>query len=325
MDTVKPELRKQCERAVTPPEETPNELIRAQDGPILHGQVLQERLQLFTAPIFRFRRNIPEPVDCGSGVLLKIGGLHFVLTAGHCVTGVFDSLVLGVRNGPHKFLFEPARSNYVSTLRRGDFGYFQISPDSVGTITAGNRIFLNEKSVEVRSASEHDKSRDFLALAGYPLALMGNTDGGTGARLLVYSSTMAGGEHAPASTLNTPEGENRREIHAWIPQQDNVDALADSHAPVASICRLHGASGGGWWSTHMNRASWQASDVKLIGIHVGTSTQETETEDGLRHRFSRVSLVGNHLALIARDYPALRQHIFDTWPSVESYGMDLPA
>ena len=75
----------------------------------------------------------------------------------------------------------------------------------------------------------------------------------------------------------------------------------------------------------MNRAAWQASDVKLIGTHVGMSPQVTETEDGLRHRFSRVSLVGNHLALIAKDYPALRQHIIDTWPSVDSYGADLPA
>lgn len=162
-------------------------------------------------------------------------------------------------------------------------------------------------------------------LQGTPLNFMVNTDGGTGASLLVYSTTMAGGEHAPASTLGVSEGEKRREIHAWIPQQDNVDALADDHPPVASVRRLHGASGGGWWSTHMNRAEWQASNVKLIGTHIGTSPQAIETEDRLWHRFSRVSLVGNHLALIARDYPALRQHILDTWPAVDSYGADLPA
>ncbi|WP_313818869.1 hypothetical protein [Cupriavidus sp.] len=310
---------------MTPLEETPANLIRAQDAPILHAQALQDRLQPFTVPIFRFRRNVPEPVDSGSGVLLNIGEFYFVLTAGHCVTGDFDSLTLGVRNHPHRFSFEPANRNYVCIWERGDFGYFQVSPDSVGTIAAGNRVFLTERSVEVLSVSEHEASRDFLALAGYPLNFMANTDDGTGARLLVYSTTMAGGQHAPASTLVVAGGENRREIHAWIPQQDNVDTLADDRPPVASFPRLHGASGGGWWSTHMNRAAWQASDVKLIGTHVGMSPQVTETEDGLRHRFSRVSLVGNHLALIARDYPALRQHILDTWPSVGSYGADLPA
>jgi hypothetical protein len=310
---------------VIPPEETPNDLILAQDGPIQHGQELQQRLQLFTVPIFRFCEKIPEPVDCGSGVLLRIGDFCFVLTAGHCIKGIFDSLALGVRDHPHRFVFEPAHRNYVCTWGRGDFGYFQISPDSVGTIGAGNRGFLSERSVEVLSVLEHDASRDFLALAGYPLAVMGNIDGKTGTGLLVYTTTMAGGGHAPASTLQSAGGENRREIHAWIPQQDNVDTLVGDRFPVTTIPRLHGASGGGWWSTHMNRAGWQPSHVKLIGTHVSTSPLETETDDGLRHKFSRVSLVGNHLALIAKDYPALRQHILDTWPSVESYEADLPA
>lgn len=307
-----------------PEEVPPNRLIRAEEGPLLHGQALQERLQLFTVPIFRFRRGLPEPVDCGSGVLLKIGGFHFVLTAGHCVEGDFDSLALGVRNRPHNFLIEPAKRNCVLSRERGDFGYFEISPDSAGTIAAGNRIFLSERSLEVLTVAEHEGSRGFLALAGYPLALMGRTDGMTGAKLLVYSTTMAGGEHAPASTLRVAGGENRRELHAWIPQQENVNTLADDRSPVTSIPRLHGASGGGWWNTHLNRTAWQASAVKLIGTHVSSSIQETETGDGLRHRFSRVSLIGNHLALIAKDYPQLRRRILDTWPSVESYETDLP-
>ncbi|MGF6531027.1 hypothetical protein [Paraburkholderia bryophila] len=309
---------------MTPSEETPHNLIHAEDGPILHAKALQDRLQPFTVPFFRFRRDAPEPFDNGSGVLLKIGPFHFILTAGHCVAGDYDSLALGVRNHHHRFFIEPAHRNYVCTRKRGDFGYFQISPDLVGTIAAGNRNFLSERSVEVLSVSEHDASRDFLALAGYPLSFM-EYEGGTGAKFLVYSTTMAGGEHAPDSTLVVAEFEERREIHAWIPQQNNIDALADDRPPVASIPRLHGASGAGWWSTHMNRAEWQASEVKLIGTHIGMGPDATETEDGLRHRFARVSLIGNHLALIAKDYPVLRQHILDFWPAVDSYGEHLPA
>ncbi|WP_133118119.1 hypothetical protein [Burkholderia ubonensis] len=301
-----------------PHDQNSNNLIYAQDGPIAHGPELQGRLQPFTVPFFRFK-NAPEPEDCGSGVLVKIGGFFFVLTAGHCVSGTFASIALGVRDYPHRFKFEPLRSGYICSGGR-DFGYYEVSKDTVSSIEAGNRIFLSERSIEVLSASEHEAKRDFLALAGYPLQLMQNPGGGTGAALLVYSTTMAGGEHAPASNLTLAVRGAHLEIHVWIPQQDNVHTLANDPTPV-TLCTFRGASGGGWWSTHMNRPAWKSTDVKLIGTHVG-SGNEIETQDGLRHRFSRVSLVGNHLALIARDYPALRNHINTTWPTVEQYGVD---
>lgn len=306
---------------VTTPDENLPILIHAADGPIARGKELQERLQRFTVPIFRFINDKPEPADCGSGVLLKVGKRAFVLTAGHCVRGDYDWIALGVRSHTHRFTFQPAGSNYVYS-ERGDFGYYLISPDSVETIAAGSRIFLSEKSVEVLSVSEHYASRDFVALGGYPMQRMNYRDGGTGTSLLVYSTTPAGGEHAPASNFIPAINDIRHEIHAWIPQQENVHTLADSPTP-ATIGELRGASGGGWWSTHLNRAPWQPSNVKLIGTHVATGRDVAETDDGLRHRFSRVSLVGKHLALIARDFPDLHDHIHSTWPAVKEYESDV--
>ncbi|VWC82026.1 hypothetical protein BLA39750_01272 [Burkholderia lata] len=304
---------------MTPPEET-KVLITAHDGPIAHGPELHARLQPFTIPILRFRGGAPYPDDARSGVLLKLGDLHFVVTAGHSVRGDFPMTVIGVRDYPHRFLFEPAGQRYIISEARGDFGYFQVSPAQAVSIEAGNRAFLSARSVEVLSPAEHEAAADFFALAGYPEAMYGRKDEATGSSLLVYSTTMAGGSHAPTSTL-VRGPETRREIHLWIPQQENVNMLTDEHEP-ATLCDFHGASGGGWWATHMNRPEWQPSAVKLIGTHVGSRQEATATDDGLRHKFSRVSLIGNHLALIAHDFPTLREYIYSTWPAVREYGID---
>ncbi|MGR0064266.1 hypothetical protein [Bordetella bronchiseptica] len=234
------------------------------------------------------------------------------------MSGTFESVVLGVREYRHRFLFNPVRSGYVCSGGR-DFGYYEVGQDTASSIEAGNRVFLSERSIEVLSQPETPTSRSFLALSGYPLQMMLNLDGGTGATLLVYSTTMAGGEHAPPSNLAPAALGAHLEIHVWIPQQGNVDTLVNDPTP-ATLCTFRGASGGGWWSTHMNHSTWKSTDVKLIGTHVG-SGQEMKTQDGLRHRFSRVSLVGNHLALIARDYPGLHNHIYATWPNVEHYNV----
>ncbi|WP_175189235.1 hypothetical protein [Achromobacter dolens] len=188
--------------------------------------------------------------------------------------GTFESIALGVREYRHRFLFDPIRSGYVCSGGR-DFGYYEVKKDAASSIEAGNRIFLSERSIEVLSPSAIDASRDFLALAGYPLQLMLNHDGGTGVKLLVYSTTMAGDEHAPASSLAPALCGAHLEIHVWIPQQGNVDTLADDPTP-ATLCTFRGASGGGWWSTHLKRPAWKSTDMKLIGTHVGSS-KEMET------------------------------------------------
>lgn len=295
-------------------------LLSAQDGPIVNGNRLQDRVQPFTLPILRFK-DTPEPADCGSGVLVKIGAIPFILTAGHCVQNEdgFDSIVLGVRNRPHRYEFMPVRSNFVCHSRV-DFGYYEISKETASYIEAGNRSFLNELSLEVLPVPGHEASRDFLVLGGYPLQLMQNFGDGTGARLLVYSTTMSNGKHAPPSNLKPAAQSERREIHVWIPQQGNVDTLARSPTPT-TLCRFPGASGGGWWNTHMTGSDWKPVDVKLIGTHVGSGS-EFESADGLRHRFSRVSLIGNHLSLIGRDYPHLMEHIRTTWPNILGYEVD---
>ncbi|MEB2485492.1 hypothetical protein SB397_07900 [Burkholderia multivorans] len=296
-------------------------LVSALDGPIPHGRELQERLRYFTVPILRFHGAAPYPDFVGSGVLLKIADLRFILTAGHCVKGDFALTVLGVRDQPHRFELKPASQNFVYSATRGDFGYFQVSSEQAAAIEAGNRIFLNEKSVEVLSAEEHAVLGDFYALGGYPKDMYNRKNEATGSSFLVYSTTMAGGAHAPASTLARGD-DRRREFHVWIPQQGNVNTLTTEHAP-ATLCDFHGASGGGWWATHMNRPEWHATNVKLIGTHGGSSQDLTASDDGLLHKFSRVSLIGNHLALIARDFPTLREYLYATWPSVESYGIEL--
>ncbi|WCM23171.1 hypothetical protein NDK50_35050 [Paraburkholderia bryophila] len=146
-------------------------LISAQDGQIPRGLELQERLQYFTVPILRFRGTAPYPDFAGSGVLLKMADVCFVLTAGHCVQGDFERTALGVRNRAHRFEFKPVTKNFINTETRGDFGYFQVSSDQAATIEAGNRVFLSERSVEVLSAEEHEALGDFYALGGYPKAM----------------------------------------------------------------------------------------------------------------------------------------------------------
>ncbi|MDN7902156.1 hypothetical protein E2P84_31265 [Burkholderia cepacia] len=303
---------------MTPPDE-PRILIAAKDGPIAHGPELQSRLQPFTVPIIRFREGDEYPYDVGSGILLKIGDLRFVATAGHCVRGNFPRIHLGVRDYRHAFTLKPVRQNFIVTEARGDFGYYQVSSEQAVYIEAGNRAFLSERSVEVLSAAEHVAAGDFHSLAGYPRAMYGRTDDETGSALLVYSTTMAGGPFAPESTMEAGLA-TRNEIHLWIPMSGNVNTLTTEPTP-ATLCELSGASGGGWWATHLNRPDWQPINVKLVGTHVGTTKKATVDKDGLQHKFSRVSLIGNHLALIARDFPTSRAHILATWPAVEQYGI----
>jgi hypothetical protein len=276
---------------------------------------LQQRLVLHTIPLYFFRGSTDggRCSSSGSGVLVKLGGRYFILTAGHCVreagAASTDAIVLGMKMGAHRF--EPNLHGRGDSLARGiDVGYFEVPSADAATIESlGSRVFLSENSLCVASGD---------VMSGYPSAIIdGDKSRNPGAKMLVYSTTIAGTGDAPESRLEPKAG--RDELDLWIPQKGNVDTLNEAQQTV-TVPELRGSSGGGCWKAgvrpHQDQP-WDVRRIRLVGIHTGScDSMQIGAET---HTFAREHLLAHFLRLIAHDYPDLRSHILEKSPDVDLY------
>lgn len=297
-------------------EVTVEKTIPASEGPIKYAAELQEKIQRHTVPVFFFRddEQSQHPFDRGSGTLVKLKDYFYILTAGHCANLNFSEIAVGIRKERHRFMLKPVARGWVHDTTQGDFGYFQIEPDKAAQMGAAMRVFLGEKSIEVVSARELRERADFMIVSGYPGKVTEQ-----GAALVVYSTNLASTGNAPESSLD-PSGPTAQNIDLWIPVDGNVDTLSENAWPT-DVPDLGGASGGAIWRMGFptDGTAWDPSTMRLVGTHCGENKTPATLPDGSAHRFARASLLGNHLTLIARDNPDLREYITTTWPAVAEY------
>lgn len=299
------------------------DLRKQEDAVLLHkGADLRAFLNMYTVPLYFFsgKAEAGKCTGSGSGVLVHLGKQYFLLSAGHCVEDARDGeIVVGITDTPHRFV--PMLVVKEFRLERGterDFGFWEIPAVDAGTIKANNRLFVAASQIEVVMTEECLKRDDWMVVGGYPGALrVGDPQVNPGARLLGYSTILAGSGEAPKSPL----GRRHAEIHiadVWVPRSGNIDATAEEPAEI-DVPSLSGASGGGCWfaGVRPDPAGWTNARLRLVGTHSG-SCDAIEIA-GENHVFSREILLGHHLNLIASYYRDLRAELFGRWPQIKEF------
>jgi len=256
------------------------------------------------------------PDEIGSGTLVEIFDHHFILSAGHCINSYErKNCSFGIKKDPHFFMPERWPSKYVYQKDDGkDFGYIQIPRHEKAIFDSGNRIFLGIDRIQATNAEELKTEADLMILAGYPGATQ-HEDSGLGIyyfRLFTLTTVIEGTKIN--QDKNAPVGRAKKShsfagyIDLYVPKSG---IYLDDNESEKEIPKLAGASGGGCWNTNIRRLkkNWKSSDIKLTGIHVG-STHETDDNNW----FARENLIGNHLRLIAEDFPTIRDKIYQRWP-----------
>lgn len=255
----------------------------------------------------------------GTGVLVRVGDRHFILTAGHCVAGCVAPgrrtyiPISAAGRGISQEQFSPtlAKWNYVAKHKGTvDYGYLELSNQSASTIAAKIPIFAGENSVAARRPSTTEPD-EWVLVAGYPAEEAKTTDRVYVARFMFALTLSARKEELPEDHAKPPNG--FQVIDSWLPSDSVVSPVAgEFHSVEASSFR--GASGGGCWTVDVSidPKRWTA-DTKpsLCAIHASTLVTEGEGDDMLRE----VPIV-YHLRMIADDYPELSPDMHKRWPEI---------
>lgn len=276
-----------------------------------------EYLTYFTVPMFFFKGNADRSQllrtdlrETGSGVLVKIGDQHLILTAGHCVQAYsHQRCAFGVEATPHAYVPERWPHGFVHRGSK-DYGYIVVPPTEATRFTAGNRAFATDGRILVTDTKTLTLRNDWMILGGYPAELQRQTERGTGARLFVYPTTLAGLGNAPPSDIPVPPG-SAEYLDLWVPRfgVDPAQGYREVEVPL-----LGGASGGGCWQAGVRGSAepWSTAQLRLSGLHVGSSPNPSPEE-----RFAREVLVGHHLRLVAEEFEPVRKTVYDLWPMLQ--------
>jgi hypothetical protein len=282
---------------------------------------LLAHLNFFTVPLWFFEGRV-DPVTAprgeirtsgGSGVLVRIGSHHFILSAGHCVKDFRSrTCAIGLRRESHRFIPDGwDHAEFVfDEASQTDYGYIHVPPGEEGTFTAAGRLFLGMKHIKVHTRDQLFNANDWMAISGYPAAFGEKTARGQGTRLVVFRSVIAGTARVPKNTAAPPKSLEYTDL--WVPQSPSGIDPAQDYAPV-DLPSLSGMSGGGCWKTNVrpDPSKWKLDCVDLTGIHIATTYNETGD------MFGREALLGHHLSLIATTFPELKSTILSEWPQME--------
>lgn len=272
-------------------------------------QQLQQRLRLWTVPLFFFKDERGKLVrdGNGSGVLFRLGGRSFILTAGHCVTAARERIIsVPVARGAHRFDISPRAMNWGGLKEVLDFGYFELAPSDVAIIESQHRAFIGPGRIALLDPTGTDQSSDVFSLCGYPaIEVVDNADGTRTPTPIDVVTLPASPPITPASTIAAPSTPIPH-LDFWIPGE--MRGLRGETETGASVPELRGASGGGWWLLNALHDSegWSLDRLRLVGTHMGSSVDEP-MPGGRTHRFARTALISSHMALLLHDFPELQK------------------
>ena len=287
----------------------------------LHCRDIVDFLQRRTVALLVFHGEPgPENLESrASGVLVRLGEHHFVLTAGHCVKGCVAqdrTIIIPIsdagRGSPHE-RFSPvvSKSNYVAKDEGVvDYGYLELAAESASMMTARVLIFTGERRVAVRRPFATGPD-EWLLVAGYPRDEAKSTERTYLARFMFAFTLVVEKEAVPTDPPKPPNG--FEVIDSWLPQ-DGVASPSAGQFQSAKPSAFQGVSGGGCWiiNTSIAPSDWtEITKPSLCGIHASTLTTEGKGDDILRE-----VPVANHLRMIADDYPELSTYIYERWPEV---------
>jgi hypothetical protein len=264
--------------------------------------MIRDVLRDYLVPIYTFDDDeLRKVAFVQSGVLVRLQGRAFVLTAGHCVEDwEHRPMAFGVRWDPHRFTPTIATSAFRYD-DKCDYGFWEISHGDIGHFSY-QRKFVQPARIELSNPNMLREKEGSPIITGYPADLIiGDWDRSPTSRFLSYLTTVEGVDDAPEGASEDNKSED-------CPVIDTVIA-EENFGSVSEVPHLGGASGGGyWWLEPMEEGTKLSADhFKLIGTHSGHYC----TDKG---KFARGHLIENHLHLIADEVPELRDFINETWP-----------
>jgi hypothetical protein len=256
----------------------------------------------------------------GSGVAVSLWGKHFLLTAGHCVKALEDKsnylLMFPIKSCAHRRATEFRKLGFVADSGDLDVGYIELPETEKREAEAFSKVFLSSNRLQVISASELRREDERFIVTGYPAAYRKQIGSkGHSQGMEAVTTILAGTNGMPKNDADEIQA-GRQVIDLWVSDSDFARMIGGEWVP-ATLPEFPGMSGGGCWRTCADPQveNWSEGKIHLIGTHAGSYRSEQLKE----HRFAREILLGNHLLLIAKDYPDLRVHIFRAWPELQNW------
>jgi len=253
------------------------------------AEVTRAPLLLPTVPIYQGeKRGVPQVA--GTGVLVDLAGLRFLLTAGHVLDLRMDGqLVIGLSPELLTLAGDPMRLR-TPGLKPGladriDIGVVRLSGGPWEEISLDRFLRWEQLDTEIPIVARHS-----YALVGYPNSM--NRTRVTGDRLTAFAISIAGLECTAESyqetgtdpDLNVMVGIDRESLQTVDGQRTGPD--------------LYGSSGGGLWRYgRYIRTSKGPPKLSAIGI---------EWHRKGRYRHVLGTRITHVLAAIADKYPAVR-------------------
>jgi hypothetical protein len=240
-----------------------------------------------TVPLY-YEGDKARPVLLGSAVLMELGGVRFLVTAGH----VFDflktyQLAAGLPTGLLTVAGLPTRLRTPGTSSTGDdridIGAMRLAGEPWDAQEASNFLTLSELDVLAPVASRHT-----YALVGFPVSV--NKRATDGDRLTVAAFRVAGLE-CERSVYEETQIDPMNHVMVGF----SKDAVLDNNGP-RNAPDLYGSSGGGLW--RFGRRLRDATEPPKF------SAIATEWQKRGRHRYilgTRIQLVIGALAEKYRD------------------------
>lgn len=287
-----------------------------------NGPAIRDFVQPKTIPLLVFDGEVgPQRLtERLTGVLVELGGRHFVLTAGHCVKAcraaknVVVPIVAGwevedaIRLGPK---LEPKFLNSNSAIKgegTEDFGYLELNPETALTMEA--KVFSFTSRITVRSAPNTSQRDEWVIVAGYPRAIAHRAERSDEARFMIAFTLVARKEELPEES-GAPEGFATLDL---LVPENSVETEDGTVFMPTQPASFQGVSGGGCWTLDVSRdaADW-TSDNKpsLCAIHTGH----------MEGKLLREVPIGYHLRLLADDHPDLAPELNARWPELKDFSL----
>jgi hypothetical protein len=259
---------------------------------------LAKRAELYSVT-FAFCRDPSKPEDNvqASGVLFKLKGHYFILTAGHVARYVetHGDPYISVANFFHSF--RPKVVQHQSKFSDiDDRGFIELASTDANLIESCNKVFASPERILSASAKTLKQEGSPLFLFGFPKYYAKELN----RPFFLISKTL--GNRRP---VELPQADDDNYIDIQVDRSKMIlfDGTRASHTLPG---RLGGASGAGLWK--VTSGDFPPEDIRLVGIATFHS-QEHWTKGAPDIGFIRGIRIDKVLALIGDTYPELKTDI----------------
>jgi hypothetical protein len=233
----------------------------------------------------------------GSGVLLKIADIAFVLTAGHVLKGNRDmEMLIGpMAKGSRTIKAHDGQFAFSDDIADVDVGFIRLSDEAAKTLS-NHKSFARMSDLDLRTSNPCSGR---YCILGFPQQI-NTTD-------YVNREISALHFHYMSSPIILPS-ESKPQVTLWLEVTNGIVTLSDSEAATEGEVRmpeLNGISGCGMWRLYGTEdridklEQWDPSWIRLVGIE----------HAWVRGKRVKGTFVQHAIDMIENAYPDLRTSI----------------